>query len=344
MERPEICVLFSSESKNQYVNQLVQGLNRCQDSISATKDLLSFWRAPGSQNVLHIQWPEALVRWRRPEPWEMDYMEDRLHAWSKNSAIVTTVHNYKPHQLDDCEDLYELVYSRSNGIIHLGKASREYFFAKYDFAADKLHAVIPHGDYSCFPNTVTRAQARQQLGLNKKDAVVACIGRMRHSDERDMLLQAFDLLKVRRKRLLLAGYQPPLSRTRLKYWRLRIDPRINMVTDWIPDDAMQLYLNAADAVVIPRQGSLNSGNIALGFTFGRVVVGTDEGVIGEVLRDTGNPVFEPGNASSMASAMREAWEVRDTVGPANKRYAMEEMSWETVASQHAAFYDEIFRS
>jgi glycosyltransferase involved in cell wall biosynthesis len=341
MERPELSVLFSSELQNKYVNQLVWGLNRSAVGVHATGDLLSLWRAPGSHDVLHIQWPEALLRWRRPEPWEMDWLEDRLNIWSQTSIIVTTVHNYKPHTLEDCEALYTLVYGHSDGLIHLGEASREYFFTTYDFAASKSHTIIPHGDYSCFPDNITRSQARGQMGLNDKDEVFACVGRIRHSDERDILLQAFDQLKPLRKKLLLAGYQPPLSRATLKYWRLNVDPRIKIFADWIPDDAVQRYVNAADALIIPRQGSLNSGNVALGFTFGRVVVGPDEGVIGEVLRETGNPVFEPGNASSLAGAMREALEVKDTIGPSNKRYALEEMNWETVASRHAAFYGEI---
>ncbi len=48
----------------------------------------------------------------------------------------------------------------------------------------------------------------------------------------------------------------------------------------------------ADVLFIPIIKSLNSGNVALGNTFGKVVVGPNYGVIGEELEKLGNPVFD----------------------------------------------------
>jgi glycosyltransferase involved in cell wall biosynthesis len=116
-----------------------------------------------------------------------------------------------------------------------------------------------------------------------------------------------------------------------------------MYDGWIPDEEVQLFLRAADVLVIPREGVLNSGNVALGFTFGRVVVGPDEGVIGEVLRKTNNPVYEPGDAQVLSDALKAVRNSDTRRGERNKAYAMEEMRWEKVASRHVDLYREVLK-
>ncbi len=48
---------------------------------------------------------------------------------------------------------------------------------------------------------------------------------------------------------------------------------------------------------------LNSGNITLGFTFGLVVLGRNGGDIGEILKETKNPVFDPADDKSIKIAL-----------------------------------------
>src|SRR3546814_17097186 len=49
------------------------------------------------------------------------------------------------------------------------------------------------------------------------------------------------------------------------------DERIRFSFDFIPDDALQLYLSAADLVVIPFRKATNSGSVALALSFARPV-------------------------------------------------------------------------
>jgi glycosyltransferase involved in cell wall biosynthesis len=312
---------------------------------AATESLYRFWRPPEEVDILHIQWPEALFNWKDPKAWEVARLAERLEKWSSKARIVTTVHNYEPHEVDNYQRLYRLVYKASDGIVHLGEASRNWFIDQYDFASEKRHAVIPHGNYTCFPDCVTSAEARKQLDLSSDDYVCLCFGKIRNHAERALLVEAFDRLEGGRNKLIIAGggSVPRPSRRSVQYWRIKYDPRLRIYDDWVPDEEVQLYLRAADVVVIPREGVLNSGNVALGFTFGRTVVGPNEGVIGEILNKTNNPAYESGDAQALTHALEEARQDDARRGEQNKDYAMEKMGWKNVSSKHVSMYGKFVR-
>ncbi|MCS3668064.1 hypothetical protein GGP77_002307 [Salinibacter ruber] len=268
---------------------------------------------------------------------------DILDEWSLKAHIVTTIHNYEPHEIENYERLYRLVYQASDGIVHLGEASRDWFFDRYDFASEKRHAIIPHGNYSCFPDDVTDVEARKRLDISPREFVCLCFGELRHHRERALLIRAFEGLSGWRNKMVIAGGGeiPSPSRRSFQYWRIKYDPRLRIHDEWIPGEAVQLYLRAADVVVIPRKDVLNSGSVALGFTFGRIVVGPDDGVIGEVLRKTGNPTYEPGNAQALTEALEMVRASDLQKEEQNKAYAMEVMGWEDVASDHVKIYKKL---
>lgn len=336
-------IVIGCDTVNPYVHQLTQSLASHQEVESAEDSLYKFWQRPDDVDVLHIQWPEALYNWKSPQPWEVVRLEYVLEEWSSKACIVTTVHNYEPHNIENYERLYRLVYQASDGIVHLGEASRDWFFDQYDFASKKHHAIIPHGNYTCFPNHVAPAEARNRLDLSPDDYVCLCFGKIRDHSERALLVEAFDRLSGWRKKLVIAGggAVPLPSSHSFQHWRIRCDPRLRIHDDWIPDEDVQLYLNAADVMVIPRNGVLNSGNVALGFTFGRTVVGPDEGVIGEVLRKTGNPTYEPGNAQALAEALERVRGSGVQRAARNSAYAAEKMNWQSISYNHLETYEKI---
>ena len=86
---------------------------------------------------------------------------------------------------------------------------------------------------------------------------------------------------------------------------------------------------------------LNSGNITLGMTFGKVVVGPDAWDVGELLRETGNPVFDPDRPKTAAAAVEEGFRLaaEGKRGPANRELALSEWG----AGQCAALYLELYR-
>jgi glycosyltransferase involved in cell wall biosynthesis len=94
----------------------------------------------------------------------------------------------------------------------------------------------------------------------------------------------------------------------------------------VTNKLLSLQFAASDVVLIQRKKVLNSGNLPMGFYFGKVVVGPDRGNVGEILRETGNPVFDPDDENSVARAVREAFTLAEQgKGEENRLYA--EKNW-----------------
>jgi glycosyltransferase involved in cell wall biosynthesis len=280
-------------------------------------------------------------------------LEKTLLAWRDVAPIVTTVHNFHPHGRDTpiFRELYQLVYKHSLALIHLGDASRAWVAANYALPDALIHRVIPHAAYTSFDDTVTPTAARTALNLGSEDFVCLVFGTLRDPNELHLLLEGFRRFERPKKKLIIAGRITWPSRRHAPFRyissRLRVmfGPDIRRGPQFIPNRDVQLYLKSSDVVVIPRLASLNSGNVPLAFGFGRVTVGPDCGVIGEILRKSANPVYSPGNAEDLARALGVAASLCDAGhGEANAMLARSQWSQASVAAHHATLYSELLRN
>lgn len=345
------CDIDTDGQGNPHSLQLLHALETC-SSVSAVQHGTSWMQVPeASFDVVHLHWPEALTSFKKELSSEdLKNAKRTLCRWEAESVIVTTVHNEHPHNSDseDYRRLYQMVYAHSDGVIHLGTASKEVVRQRYANEIVGSHeVVIPHGNYAWFPNTLGKRVARSRLGIDSDARVVLAFGSVRSGAETEILRRGFGGLDVPKKHLWIVGRRTRASKRTLRYYKqefhLQSDPRIHLVEEFVPPDEVQLYLNAADILVIPRIRALNSGNVALGFTFGRAVIGPDYGVIGEVLRRQGNPVYDPEDPDTWSTAMAAGLQSSVSIGQANKKYADELLAWDRIGRQHAEFYRRLLR-
>src|SRR3954470_3768526 len=81
----------------------------------------SFYRRADPYDLIHLHWPEELIRWRLPTNDALKHLDETLHWWQQRARLVATVHNILPHRdsqhaLD--RRLYEIVYSAADLIGH----------------------------------------------------------------------------------------------------------------------------------------------------------------------------------------------------------------------------------
>jgi glycosyltransferase involved in cell wall biosynthesis len=87
---------------------------------------------------------------------------------------------------------------------------------------------------------------------------------------------------------------------------------------------------------------LNSGLLPLAFTFGKVVVGPDLGNVGEILKQCGNPVFDPKNYRSASVALMQGIELsKEGKGEENYLYAKENWSQEATQEKYEKLFEEL---
>lgn len=351
-------VLFATlpQPNNRFVPDLMAGIEKYAQVIHDHKE---FWNCSNHFDVIHIHEPEylsyeieACMYNTDPIPQELwNRLIACLEHWKKNSVIVHTRHVQEPHVRADDEfrKLYKTVFSYCNGIAHFANFSISQFKAFYPDLGNIRHKVIPHHNYASLSNSVSREEARRRMNIHTDATVMLVFGFIKEH-EKPLIREAFKAIPGRNKVLLAPGWK--IQRRKIGYIRLREwvfklecrlaaknkNRRINL--GFVDDKDAQYYCNAADFLLTPRIHELNSGNITFGFTFGLVVVGKSDADIGEVLSETGNPVFNPMDKVSVKNSVLKATELSNKgQGKINQELALKEWGIEKIAGHYIELYE-----
>lgn len=205
---------------------------------------------------------------------------------------------------------------------------------------------IPHGHFiQDYPNDVTRAEARRRLDVDGDDVLFLFFGSIREYKNIPQLIRAFGSICDPRANLLVAG-DPVSKDLRREVSTLCSDTeRVSGELRYIPDEEVQVCMNAADVVVLPFRTSaesmLTSGSVVLAMGFGNPVIAPPIGCIGDLLDEDGGFSCQPDENGSLRSAMQDALEAdRSAMGAYNRR-KVRQFSWDHVAARTASVYNAI---
>lgn len=225
-----------------------------------------------------------------------------------------------------------------------------------DFAVPgKKISVIPFGLNDTSPRTsLTGMQARERLEIEADELVLLFFGQIAPYKGLQYLVDAFPAIcrRVPRIRLIVAG---KVKRGSEDYWKTiedslsEMDCRQQVLCriEHIPDQDVEIYFKAADALVVPYVQIFQSGLPFLAYSFGLPVLATDVGSLGEeiITNETGF-VCEPCNPDALASMVahyagsmlfKELHERRPVIASE----ARERHSWSRVAEITRGVYEQV---
>jgi D-inositol-3-phosphate glycosyltransferase len=216
-----------------------------------------------------------------------------------------------------------------------------------DFAVSEgAVTVIRHPVNNAFPDTeLTPAEAKLRLGLRDDEKAILFFGRIRPYKGIEYLLDAFRLLSADEHahyRLIVAGEPKKGSEDYLHEIRQSIQRdfkqgQVILRIQFIPDEEMELYLKAADVLVLPYKEIFQSGVLFLAYSFGLPVVATNVGSFREEIVEARTGFLcQPGDPADLAKAI-ETYFTSDLFTNLNVRrrelkdYADANHSWNSVA-------------
>ena len=310
-----------------------------------------FWNSDTPYDIIHFQWPEEVTEGSCDDPDRICRLEERIAFFrSRGARFVYTRHNVRPHDADEVTGrAYDIIEEQSDVVVHMGRYSRDEFAARH---ADSRNVIIPHPIYQyTYKEDISMERARQYLNLPQEAFIVTSFGKFRNREERRMVTGAFRKWDEAKK-FLLAPRLYPFSRfnrygsnffkrwtSRTGYYllipllnrlrRMHTGTRMHAGASDEPIDNCDLpyYMAASDVIFIQRKDILNSASIPLAFLFHKVVIGPNIGNIGEILQDTGNPVFHPDNQFDIIRALEAARQLSARrKGEDNYAYAIENMN------------------
>ncbi len=167
------------------------------------------------------------------------------------------------------------------------------------------YKVLPHPVYSNFGKPVDQEEARKYLKLDG-GKLILFFGFIRDYKGLDVLLSALSLIKDKEDiRLIVAG---EFYSNKDKYLslirKLNLKERVYLFTDFIPTSEVKYYFSAADSVILPYRDATQSGIVQIAINFGKPVIATNVGGLGEVVHEgeTGY-IVEKENPGALAEAI-----------------------------------------
>ncbi len=301
----------------------------------------------GGHDLWHLHWPEGnlnspvLGRALRRSAGLLGLIQ-----WSRarGTKIVWTIHNLAAHERlhPRLERWFWDIFIRQlDGHISLSRAGQELALERFPRLRLLPGFVIPHGHYrAVYPNNVAREAAREVLGIVNDATVLLYLGQIRRYKNVPALIEMFRTLQIPKILLLVAGQPADPALERAVHAATAGDGRVRLALSFLPGEDLQLYMNAADLVVLPYSEILNSGSAILGLSFDRPVLVPAKGALNE-LQDLVGPAwvrtFE-GALSAGALAEAVSW-VRTSERA--QHAPTEALCWDSVSQATVAAYEAI---
>jgi glycosyltransferase involved in cell wall biosynthesis len=258
--------------------------------------------------------------------------------------LVWTVHNLVEHErrLPQLEQLVRGAAARlcDRIIVHC-ESARELVVEAYrlsESTAERIE-VVPHGHYiESYPNEVDRTTARDALGYGDDETVFLYFGLIRPYKNVPDLVRTFSAIDAPDARLLVVGN--PMrddieSEVRALCGR---DDRVRCVLEFIPDEEIQSYMNAADAVVLPFEEVLTSWTAILAMSFGRALIAPRAGCIAELLDGDDALAYDPADPQGLERSMVAALGT-DLATAGERNYDVAEtLDWPGIADRTVRAY------
>lgn len=344
-------------NENSYQTNLSYSLSECGANIyfsdagtggglfALLKSVKRYWKI----DILHIHWTHPFVT-----------ENSKIVSIIKSASfacelillkllgvkIVWTVHNITGH--DSKFKFLESSFNRflakiSNRLIVHCPSSKKEIEKLY---GDVPVVVIPHGNYiGQYKNIITSSQAREKLDISEEDIIFLYFGQIRSYKGIPELIYTFKKLRCQRSKMLIVGKPVDDKIVGDILDSCNGDDSVKTILKFIPDDDIQIYMNAADVVILPYKNILTSGTVILSMSFGKTIIAPKIRCIADTLDDKGSFLYSVtednfGLFDAMKHALREDRETLISMGKYNLELA-KQFGWREVGKRTYDTYQEL---
>ncbi|MFC1885078.1 glycosyltransferase family 4 protein [Thermodesulfobacteriota bacterium] len=317
-----------------------------------------FWYDPFPFNILHIHFPEAFYSWNKKDRRShsnalesSDAFINRLKSLHGSGVkIVWTVHNIGSHEAlypDLDKRIQNALVEYADGIILQSPSAENIFRETFQDTADKKIRTIPHINYiDAYPNEISRSDARKSLGINEEAFLFLCIGQIRPYKGLAILFDAFEEIKKvnRDVKLIIAGkFSFGFGFSRRTSLRIKsfLSRGVTLQPRFIPDETLQILLNASDICVFSYRNVFMSGAVILAQSFGIPVIAPRTGCLPDYVGDGLGFLYEKENPGDLADKMLMA--IKSNLPELGKKAMEFQMKNDSlsIARQTVDFYNDL---
>ena len=210
-----------------------------------------------------------------------------------------------------------------------------------EFRPDAIYREVPHPVYEIFGNPYTREQAREYFSLKPDDKVILFFGYVRKYKGLHYLIQAMPAIREQMDvKLLIAGeFYDDREKYLEQIEQLNLQNVVSVFDDYIPNEHVGFYFNAADIVVLPYASATQSGIIQIAYNYDKPVITTNVGGLPEVVEEGKTGFIVPAeDVESLTAAIIKFFKIKNkaTFTDYIKKYK-KQFSWDRMASEIEQF-------
>ncbi|ADH86524.1 glycosyltransferase [Desulfurivibrio alkaliphilus] len=259
---------------------------------------------------IHLHWLHAFIDAERADGADQ-LLEHLSYAKSLGYGIIYTAHNIISH---DTKFYKTELMLRKKIMEHVDIALAHGVMAKEKLITElgippQMIVIVPHGTYEgYYANTVSRADAREALGINSDSFVFLFFGNIRGYKGVEPLLKEYKkVAKGHLNTTLLIAGRVMDSNAADALEREAQSANIIFKPGFIEEDDVQYYFNAADVCVLPYRRIVTSGAAMLSITFSCPVIAPKDGILPEIIGDDVGMLFDDyGHMGECMSKMVES--------------------------------------
>lgn len=250
---------------------------------------------------------------------------------NRHTKIICIADNVIPHENRPGDKAFTQYFIQP---VHAFITLSEKVFGDLRSFTNKPAEVVIHPLYDNFGEAISKAEAREIIGLPNEERIILFFGFIRAYKGLDLLLKAIALLKQNGEtppRLLIAGefYEDQVKYDAL-IDELNIRDLLILKTDFIPDSEVRNYLCAADFVIQPYKHATQSGITPLSYHFEKPMLVTNVGALPAMVpHEKAGIVTEP-DADSIAKGIQQLYNLGEDHFLFHLREEKKKYSWEVL--------------
>ncbi len=281
------------DSRNPYTRNLYRHLQRLEgvnvDEFSLGSLLFNHY------DVWHRHWPERSLNQRNFVLVFIKLMAALLCtiiAKLKGTKIIWTVHNLHSHEqyyprLET--QFWRFFIGSLDGYLCLSQRSQQLAIQRFPGLNQLPGEVVYHPHYrENYVNQGDPIQARYRLGIGRDKTVLLLLGQLRAYKNIPAFIELFRQNPDPQLVLCIAGKPAHDDLADEIRTAAQGDSRIKLYLDYVPDEQVEHFMNAADLVVAPYREILNSGAVLLALSFNRPFLSPAMGSVREMANVVGD--------------------------------------------------------
>ena len=261
--------------------------------------------------IVHLHWP-SFYYYCANDTWGNWLRLTKLAVFLLSlkclgKRIVWTAHNLYPHEGGSELRVHRvgrwLMRILANNVLVHGRLAGKLVSSRLSIAPHRI-VRIEHGHWiGYYPNDCSREAARLQLDLPQDRTVFLFLGLALRYKNLEFLLETFQKLHSK-SFLVIAGKFPDTEYYAAVQRVVAQNPeRISIHPFYVEAKDVQIYLNAADCVVLPYTEVLTSGAAMLSLSFGKPVIAPRLGCLEEVISQSCGRLYDTTVQNGLLEAM-----------------------------------------